>query len=170
MCYGRGLPNYPKHTVILDSSSYTQHVDSYSSADMALRATVCFRTYTSKLSSTALLNLRLAETSAVLRIPLRTLTLRTAPGASPAFGAHSQRWCIYRYAVYRSQIYKMRAAYSNGASGKGTQGQGPSGSAPRLSNTERIKVLVKEYGTVAVVFHTIMSLFSLGTCYLLVSK
>ena len=64
----------------------------------------------------------------------------------------------------------MRAAYSNGASGKGTQGPGPSGSAPRLSNTERIKVLVKEYGTVAVVFHTIMSLFSLGTCYLLVSK
>ena len=136
---------------------------------------MCFRTYTRlncyKLSSTGRLNSRLGEISTLLRIPISALTLRTSSGVGPAFGAHVQRWCFHRYAVYRSQIFKLRAAYSNGTSGKGAQGQGSSsGSAARLSNTERIKVLVKEYGTVAVVFHTIISLFSLGTCYLLVSK
>lgn len=38
------------------------------------------------------------------------------------------------------------------------------------SSTQRIKVVLKEYGGVAVVFHTVMSLASLGTCYLIVSR
>lgn len=42
--------------------------------------------------------------------------------------------------------------------------------APRYSNTERIKVVLKEYGSVAIVFHTVMSLCSLGTCYLIVNR
>lgn len=42
--------------------------------------------------------------------------------------------------------------------------------APRYSNTERIKVVLKEYGSVAIVFHTVMSLCSLGTCYLIVNS
>ena len=45
-----------------------------------------------------------------------------------------------------------------------------SSSAPKKSSTERIKVILKEYGVVAVVFHTVMSLGSLGTCYLIVSR
>ena len=50
---------------------------------------------------------------------------------------------------------------------------GPGGGAPAgkaVSSTERIKIILKEYGTVAVVFHTSMSLCVLGICYLLVSK
>ena len=42
--------------------------------------------------------------------------------------------------------------------------------APKASSTERIKVVLKEYGGVGVVFHTVMSLCSLGTCYLIVSR
>ena len=42
--------------------------------------------------------------------------------------------------------------------------------APKLSSTERIKVVLREYGTVAVVFHTVISLASLGTCYLVVDR
>lgn len=41
---------------------------------------------------------------------------------------------------------------------------------PKKSYTERIKVIVREYGVVAVVFHTAISLFSFGTCYFLVSR
>lgn len=40
----------------------------------------------------------------------------------------------------------------------------------KQSSTQRIKVVLKEYGGVAVVFHTVMSLTSLGTCYLIVSR
>lgn len=36
--------------------------------------------------------------------------------------------------------------------------------------TDRIKVVLKEYGPVALIFHTVISLMSLGTCYLLVDK
>lgn len=43
-------------------------------------------------------------------------------------------------------------------------------SAKSKSSIQKIKVILREYGTVAVVFHTVMSLGSLGTCYLLVSK
>ena len=39
-----------------------------------------------------------------------------------------------------------------------------------LSYTEKIKVILKEYGTVGFVFHMGMSLMSVGTCYLLVDK
>lgn len=40
----------------------------------------------------------------------------------------------------------------------------------KQSSTQRIKVVLREYGVVAVVFHTVMSLTSLGTCYLIVSR
>lgn len=46
-----------------------------------------------------------------------------------------------------------------------------SGPAPaKQSSTQRVKVVIKEYGGVAVVFHTVISLCSLGTCYLIVSR
>ena len=43
-------------------------------------------------------------------------------------------------------------------------------SAKAQSSTQRIKVILKEYGTVAFVFHISMSLCTLSVCYLLVSK
>ena len=112
-------------------------------------------------------NSRLTETAAILKRPMNTLVSRTDSNLNPLFSVHLHKWCFRRYNICRYQNRSPRAAYSNGAAGRGLQGQG---SATRLSNTERIKVLMKEYGTVAVVFHTVVSLFSLGTCYLLVSK
>lgn len=38
------------------------------------------------------------------------------------------------------------------------------------SYMERIKLIMKEYGSVGVIFHTVISLFSIGTCYYLVSR
>lgn len=133
------------------------------SADMALRVFACIRRWNfPKLPFTA--HLRLTGNAAMLKRPVKTLALQTA---GPIFSVHLRRWCFRRYNIYLNRNRSPRASYSNGATGGGAQGQG---SAARLSNTEKIKVLVKEYGTVAVVFHTIISLFSLGTCYLLVSK
>jgi hypothetical protein len=59
--------------------------------------------------------------------------------------------------VHRIQ---QRAAYS----------PNPPPAEPKRSYTQRIKVVLKEYGPVAVVFHTVISLISLGTCYFLVSR
>lgn len=130
---------------------------------MALRVFACIRRWNfPNLPFTA--HLRLTGNAAILKRPVKTLALRIA---GPIFSVHLRRWCFCRYNIYLNQNRSPRASYSNGATGGGAQGQG---SAARLSNTEKIKVLVKEYGTVAVVFHTIISLFSLGTCYLLVSK
>ena len=55
-------------------------------------------------------------------------------------------------------------AYSNGAE------EPKVGGSKKLSNTEKVKIVVREYGTVAIIFHTCISLFSLGSCYLAVSK
>ena len=46
---------------------------------------------------------------------------------------------------------------------------GQSNNKPK-SNIDKIRMILKEYGTVGVVFHTCISLTSLGTCYVLVSK
>ncbi len=51
---------------------------------------------------------------------------------------------------------------------------GPSASRASYSTkpgySERVKVILKEYGRVGFVFYMIVSLTSLGTCYLLVNK
>lgn len=75
---------------------------------------------------------------------------------------------IHRYWM-RSvrQRFQPRTRYSNEASGKGSSS---SSSVRALYSTDRIKVILKEYGTVAVVFHTVISLCSLGSCYLVVSR
>ena len=39
-----------------------------------------------------------------------------------------------------------------------------------LSRTQRLRQVIRDYGSVAIVFHTSVSMFSLGTCYLLVSR
>ena len=56
------------------------------------------------------------------------------------------------------------AAYSNGTESPGV------GGPKKMSNTEKVKIVVREYGSVAIIFHTCISLFSLGSCYLAVSK
>ena len=56
------------------------------------------------------------------------------------------------------------------AAGSTTAAQGGGAPTKAVSSTERIKVILREYGTVAFVFHISMSLCTLGTCYLLVSK
>ena len=50
-----------------------------------------------------------------------------------------------------------------------THEQGQEG-ATELSQMQRFKQMVKEYGTVVVVFHVCISLISLGICYTLVSR
>lgn len=42
--------------------------------------------------------------------------------------------------------------------------------ASTMSTKEKMKKAVKEYGSTVVVFHVTISLFSLGACYLLVSR
>lgn len=49
-----------------------------------------------------------------------------------------------------------------------TGGVVSSSAGKRVGYVERVKVVIKEYGTVAVVFHTVISLASLGSCYLVV--
>ena len=85
----------------------------------------------------------------------------------------------------RQQVLPLtsRRRYSNDSSKPSSQDggteAGPSSSTASgesaasgkaASSTERIKVILREYGTVAFVFHISMSLCTLGTCYLLVSK
>lgn len=40
----------------------------------------------------------------------------------------------------------------------------------KLSAKEKMKNAVKEYGSTVIVFHVTISIFSLGGCYLLVSR
>ena len=42
--------------------------------------------------------------------------------------------------------------------------------ATKLSTKDRLKVLVRDYGSTVIVFHTTISLTSLGLSYLLVSR
>ena len=85
------------------------------------------------------------------------------------------------YASMRQQAFPMLQVcrnYSDGApespksaDSKSGQISGDAGnSAKAQSSTQRIKVILKEYGTVAFVFHISMSLCTLSVCYLLVSK
>ena len=71
------------------------------------------------------------------------------------------RWtCAAKWSLSRAVPC---AHYSSG-------GPAPPGPAAKQSSTARVKVVIKEYGGVAVVFHTVISLCSLGTCYLIVSR
>lgn len=40
----------------------------------------------------------------------------------------------------------------------------------KLSNREKLKVALKDYGRTVIVFHVCISLMSLGACYALVSR
>ena len=78
------------------------------------------------------------------------------------------------------QVYRN---YSNGApanptptdpkSNAGTKSSPTSAAeatAPAQSSAQRVRIILREYGTVAVVFHISMSLCVLSVCYILVSK
>ena len=62
--------------------------------------------------------------------------------------------------IYGVLVKSHRVTYTNGAA------------TPKKaqSYTDKVKVIMKEYGAVGVIFHTVISLFSLGTCYFLVSR
>ena len=74
----------------------------------------------------------------------------------------------------QSPCWLQCSLYTNGpekaGAGEGATMKTGSAAVAKLSNTQRIKVVLKEYGTVAFVFHMSMSLFSVGMCYLLVKK
>lgn len=81
--------------------------------------------------------------------------------------------CTPRSVLRRNAFtLKQGASYSKDAPNPSTeQPKGTStGQPPAKSYTQRIKVILKEYGPVAVAFHTVVALFSIGTCYFLVSK
>jgi hypothetical protein len=78
------------------------------------------------------------------------------------------------------QVYRN---YSNGApanptptdpksSNAGTKSSPTSAeaAAPAQSSAQRVRIILREYGTVALVFHISMSLCVLSVCYILVSK
>ena len=69
----------------------------------------------------------------------------------------------------KSADSKLNATSSSAAAGEGS-GNAVSSSATVQSSSQRIKVFLKEYGTVGMVFHISMSLCVLSVCYLLVSK
>ena len=62
------------------------------------------------------------------------------------------------------------SAAGSGSATAGGQGSGGDTAAAALSNTQKMKIILREYGTVAVVFHISMSLCVLSVCYILVSK
>lgn len=41
---------------------------------------------------------------------------------------------------------------------------------PKLSTKEKLKKAIKEYGSTVIVFHVTISMLSLGSCYLLMSR
>lgn len=89
------------------------------------------------------------------------------------------------YASVRQRAYPILHVYrnySNGApanptptdpkSNAGTKSSPTSAeaTAPAQSSAQRVRIILREYGTVAVVFHISMSLCVLSVCYILVSK
>ena len=61
------------------------------------------------------------------------------------------------------------SASANGSSDDSTP-EATAASAPAQSSAQRVRIILREYGTVAVVFHISMSLCILSVCYILVSK
>ena len=81
---------------------------------------------------------------------------------------------LHRNYCNKSEVPGSQNAGSPSSSSRAGSGssvaQGGKETAKAQSSTERIKIILREYGTVAFVFHISMSLCTLGTCYILVSK
>lgn len=89
-----------------------------------------------------------------------TLRSRTATSLFPLWKIKNRSEEGHHVTSYASPGVKVRC-FSNTTT--------PSDLGKKRSNRERMKVLVRDYGATAVVFHTTISLTSLGLCYLLVS-
>ena len=88
------------------------------------------------------------------------------------YGSMRQRGRVYPIL----QVYRN---YSNGTPANPTPTDPKSNAgtnttagatAPAQSSAQRVRIILREYGTVAVVFHISMSLCVLSVCYILVSK
>lgn len=82
---------------------------------------------------------------------------------------------VVTYSRFLSTQHALCSRDGNKGPGEGdggrvgsTAGAVSSSAGKRVGYVERVKVVIKEYGTVAVVFHTVISLASLGSCYLVV--
>ena len=73
------------------------------------------------------------------------------------------KWCKDGYSHHETSTSEMRGirVFSKDSS--------LPDSSKKLSNKEKMKILVRDYGATAVIFHVSISLTSLGLCYLLVS-
>lgn len=79
--------------------------------------------------------------------------------------------CLRNYSEDSApESQRSKASSSNGVSSTVSAQSQNAASDKALSSVERIKIILKEYGTVAFVFHISMSLCTLGVCYFLVSK
>ena len=98
-------------------------------------------------------------------VPLSNYSL-----GQPAYPVASRiHQCLRRsYSEGESQGSKASSSNSGGSSTTAAPESGASDKA--LSSAQRVRIILREYGTVAVVFHLSMSLCTLGVCYLLVSK
>ena len=85
-----------------------------------------------------------------------------------------QCWCLADCFTQAVQQYQQRRNYSTQ-----TRGDGPESAASKpvaestgaqLSQREKLKRAVKEYGSTVIVFHVAISLVSLGGFYLAVSR
>ena len=65
---------------------------------------------------------------------------------------------------------KSNVASSSTAAAAGQSSGDAASTAPAQSSAQRVKIILREYGTVAVVFHISMSLCVLSVIYILVSK
>ena len=65
---------------------------------------------------------------------------------------------------------KLNVASSSTAAAAGQSSGDAVSTAPAQSSAQRVRIILREYGTVAVVFHISMSLCVLSVCYILVSK
>ena len=99
------------------------------------------------------------------RVPLTNYSTRQR-----LYPIADMRQCLRSYSegnVPESQSSKASNSSSISSSVSASQ---TTASNKALSSTERIKIILKEYGSVAFVFHISMSLCVLGVCYVLVSK
>uniref|UniRef100_A0A2M4BSX5 DUF1279 domain-containing protein n=2 Tax=Nyssorhynchus TaxID=44543 RepID=A0A2M4BSX5_9DIPT len=115
-----------------------------------------------RASSTNLLSTQLLHTQAVRDIP-SMLSFRRSFSLSSLhlLALNSHNW--------QSQTKGNANASTNVTSEEREQKPSPAEQAP-VSRKDRLKKAIKEYGSTVLVFHVSISLVSLGTCYLLVSR
>lgn len=75
-----------------------------------------------------------------------------------------REYCTFTKQFRSPLIFLSRLKSTN------SSGDGNSAGETSLSRTQRLKKAVTEYGTTVIVFHVGISLISLGTCYLLISR